>query len=302
MLEACTIFTLKDLCIYKVTTNLSTNSASATLKSKKLASEAAAAAAAAASQSAPVDPNNLLKDKQFFIEQQSYDKRPFIGSNFTEYNLPGDTIFAHFFFSEFYFPEDCNYPVPCPQIFAQISPMLINVDFLTLLWVNTLIFSLYREKLIVDQTKDSTSGNNLKPNRTSTNIQNLKDNEPVSEKPNLHCDTHLELITPKINLHIYPKKQMVNIVRDFVHRPCGIEIGFSRIVLSNVSLSNSSKLKNDKLKFQSVCERAYNLSSGLSKQQKIFKNIPKMANTDPNNNTNNDLASQISPMSRHLTI
>ena len=100
--------------------------------------------------------NELLETKKFFIEQQTYDKRPFFGSNFTEFNLPGDTLFMQFFFSDFYFPEDCNYPVPCSQIYSHLSPMIVNIDYLTLLWMNTLILSLYHEMLIVDQSKKDT--------------------------------------------------------------------------------------------------------------------------------------------------
>ena len=149
MLEACTILTLQDFYLYKVSTNLSNKGASNSIKSKRFAEAAPATATAAPSFS------ELLRTKQFFIEQQLFNKSAFFGSNFGEFNLPSDTLFAHFFISEFYFPEDCNYPVPSPQIFAHLSPALVNVDYLTLLWVNTLLLSLYHEKLIViDQDKD----------------------------------------------------------------------------------------------------------------------------------------------------
>jgi len=92
-------------------------------------------------------PNDLLKAQDYFIHQQMFNKRPFFSTNFAEFSLPPDTLFAQFFFSEFYFPDDCNYPVPCSQIFSHISPILINIDYLTLLWMNTLVLSLWNEKL-----------------------------------------------------------------------------------------------------------------------------------------------------------
>lgn len=130
---------------------MSNKAASALQKSKKFKED---------STPKPAEPsltfNELLDTKKFFIEQQTYDKRPFFGSNFAAFNLPSDTLFMHFFFSDFYFPEDCNYPVPCSQIFSHLSPMIVNIDYLTLLWMNTLILSLYHEMLIVDQSKKDT--------------------------------------------------------------------------------------------------------------------------------------------------
>jgi hypothetical protein len=156
LLEACTVFTLRDFCMYKVTTNLSTG------KSKQQNG--------ITMQQKTTTPNDTLKSETYFLDQQTFNhnqsqnkqQRAFISSNYAEFNLPSDTLLAQFFFSEFYFPDDqsCNYPLPAAQVFAQIAPIQINIDFLTLLWLNTLGFSLWREKLIVDQTDQSTHSQN----------------------------------------------------------------------------------------------------------------------------------------------
>lgn len=192
-------------------------------------------------------PNDLLKTADFFIHQQAFNKRPFFSTNFAEFNLPVDTLFAHFFFSEFYFPDDCNYPVPCSQIYSQISPVLINIDYLTLLWMNTLILSLWNEKLSVDKNRE---------------ISTQDDSKKKQTKLNLHCDTHLELLMPKITISIYShsKDQASDLKRQ-----SGIEIGFARISVSNkTNVSNDANLK-------SACSKVYSSSKELNSKQTKFK-------------------------------
>ena len=157
LLEACTVFTLKDFCMYKVTTNLSNKAASGSgLRAKKTSAqtpvhEESAVAAAATATANTTTPNDMIKSENYFIDQQMFNKKTFISSNYAEFNLPPESLFAQCFFSEFYLPEDANYPIPSAQIFIQVAPVLVNIDFLTLLWINTLMFSLYREKQIVDE-------------------------------------------------------------------------------------------------------------------------------------------------------
>ena len=203
LLEGCSIVTLRDLCIYKVTTNMSNSKANVTNKSKKNPQNVSTI-----EEENKTSHNEFLRTKQFFINQQLYNKRPFVSSNSSEFNLPSDTLLAHFFFSEFYFPEECNYPIPCPQLFAQFSPVLINIDFLTLLWINTLMLSLYREKLIVDQSKQNESNKINETNQRTNYLKQLKNNVPNMELPNFHCDTHLESIMPKLSLFIYPGEDL----------------------------------------------------------------------------------------------
>jgi len=136
-------------------------------------------------------PNDILKAKDYFIQQQMFNKRPFFSTNFAEFSLPADTLFAHFFFSEFYFPDDCNYPVPCSQIYSHISPILINIDYLTLLWMNTLGLSLWNEKLSVDKKKKSEFMSS-KEKRISNQAD--EPNQSKQTRLNLHCDTHGKFI------------------------------------------------------------------------------------------------------------
>ena len=243
----CTIITLKDFCVYKVTTNLSNS----TSKTKKFSTNDSKSNEKA---SEPLNPNDLLKTKNFFIEQQLFNVRPFISSNFVDFNIPNDTLFAHFFFSEFYFPESCNYPVPCPQFYANVSPVLINIDYLTLLWVNTVSLSIWREKLIVDEDNKSETNQIL-----YQRIQKLQksNNEEKKYRPNIHCDTCLDIVLPKINISIYSKTSEVD------SRPCGIEVGFAKISVRNQSNANSSE-------FKATSEKIYQMSKDLCKKHTKF--------------------------------
>ncbi len=236
LLESCTILTIKDFLIYKVTTNVTTQALNTSVKKKRNASVD------------PVDKVNvessdsflhdIFKTNQFFVKQQIYNKRPFLSSNYEDFNLPNDTLFGQFFFSEFYFVEDINFPIPSPQFFFQISPFLVNIDFLTLLWLNALSLSLWREKLIVDQ-------------KQTHKLQN-------DNKHSIHCDTYLEIIMPKATLSIYPNFKEIQINNIISKRPNGIEIGFARICVSNQNVTDTI-LDN----FKNTYNKAYSSSTSL---------------------------------------
>lgn len=250
LLESCSIFTLKDFSIYKVTTNVSNKQANmSSMRAKKFTQEKSI-----------TDPitydsiNDFLKMKNYFIEQQMFNMRPFLSSNSSEFNLPSETLFANCFISDFYFPENVNYPVPSQQVYVQISPILLNIDFLTLLWMNTLAFSLWREKLIVDE-KD-------KSDKTKTYSLT---------KNSLHIDTRLEVILPKVNLTIYPVKVDSNVsFRDqsLASRPSGIEVGMAKLVLTNITIGKTNSNFGD---FNSTSEIVYKLSSNLIEKNHNFK-------------------------------
>lgn len=171
-------------------------------------------------------PNDILARETYFIEQQLFDRRPFLTSNYAEFNLPpSETLFAQVIFSEFYFPDECNFPLPAPQLFVQCSPIVLNIDFLSLLWVNTLLFSLYREKLIIDESESN----------------NHASGEAGPPMP--HCDTFMELITPKLVLSIYPSQSVEYDSRTFLKRPCSIELGVARLFLTNNQAHSSTQSK-----------------------------------------------------------
>lgn len=250
LLEACTIVTLRDLCVYKVTTNMSDRTAN--VSAMKTTKKSADAKSTGAVPPPPLhSPNDTLAKETYFIEQQLFDRRPFLTSNYAEFNLPPEeTLFANIIFSEFYFPDECNFPLPSPQLFVQCSPIVLNIDFLSLLWVNTLLFSLYREKLIVDET-ELNKANTRTPSQQTPSSASSSSLLSSSGAPMQHCDTYIELITPKMVLSIYPTSSKIADYesKTFVKRPSSIEFGVSRLFLTNIQnhLSTSKRVKNLKL-------------------------------------------------------
>lgn len=286
LMETCTIVTLQDLCLFKVTTNMSDKSANTTSAKVKKATNQSDKKSETAP---PMDsPNDFLKKDTYFIEQQVFDKRPFLSSNYSEFNLPSETLFANIMFSEFYFPEDCNFPTPAPQIFVQLSPILVNVDFLTLLWVNTLLFSLWREKLVVDEATTKTTAIKSSVKSSTGKQQQRIEDEATPFVKNLHCDTYVELITPKIALSIYPTKKLdYENSNAFVKRPTSIEIGFARVCLTNASntacrsATLAGKLNAKKFStFKNTTEKCYDLMKSLKSKNGKFAQW----NTEPNAN------------------
>ncbi len=265
LLEACTVFTLKDFCLYKVTTNLSNKSAGASGMKTKRAQSTNAPDETTSQQQQTKTPNDMIKSEAYFVEQQMFNKKPFVSSNYAEFNLPAETLFAQCFFSEFYFPEDANYPLPAAQIFVQIAPLLVNVDFLTLLWINTLMFSLYREKQIVDELSSKNS-------KTSSNEKAPSLSIDQTSRFNLHCDTFFEVIMPKLSISVYPNDMRSFESAGFINRPSGIELGCSRVILSNQSLtkqSGNAKVEALRATSQKCADLARDLVQRNQKIQKV---------------------------------
>ena len=210
--------------------------------------------------------SELLRTKEFLIEQQTYDKRPFFTSNFDEFNIPSDSLFMHFFFCDFYFSEDCNYPVPSSQMFAHVAPILLNVDYLTLLWANTLLLSFNHEILIVEKLNERNPTKKAeKPAAVTNSNSHSSKNESSS---NLHVDINIEVLMSKMVLYILPHAS------ECPRNLSGIELGFSSICLTNSSLSASDA--NVRANLKGACSKVYESSKDLCrKQSKFFENSSK---------------------------
>ncbi len=170
----------------------------------------------------------------------------------------------HFFFSDFYFPEDCNYPVPCSQVYAYLSPMLINLDYLTLLWVNTLLLSLYHEKLIVDE--NLRVEDNSRKKVTCNSKSDAARTSNIQTRLNLHVDTYLEFLMPKLVLSIFPSKLEDNFGMSTLSR---IEVGLSRVCLTNTSLDSGGSERRADL--NDVCSKASKSVKNLCIKQNNFR-------------------------------
>ena len=153
----------------------------------------------------------------------------FLESNFGEFNLPSDTVLINVFLSEFYFPDEFNYPLPNIQIFSQISPIKLNVDYLTLLWANMLYLALSTEIIpLVNElnAKSSTANSSTSPHHQL-------------------FDASVECILPKLSLKLYNSSSYSSDIPKFLNILC------SSLKLTNLCVDQENDLNN-------LCKKIYN--------------------------------------------
>ncbi|GAB1600654.1 UHRF1-binding protein 1-like isoform X2 [Argonauta hians] len=83
-------------------------------------------------------------------------------------HLPQDMPILHMEFTEYYYPEGVNLPVPHANLYVLMNPVQLRVDYLTLLWVNYFVLQL---------------------------TKNLKEN---TDGPREHIDIKFEALMPKL--------------------------------------------------------------------------------------------------------
>ncbi|XP_061488313.1 bridge-like lipid transfer protein family member 3A [Rhineura floridana] len=59
-------------------------------------------------------------------------------------NLPDHTSAIHIEFTEYYFPDNPDFPVPCPNLYLQLNSLIFTLDTVSMLWVNLFCLDLYR--------------------------------------------------------------------------------------------------------------------------------------------------------------
>ncbi|XP_004674037.1 PREDICTED: UHRF1-binding protein 1 [Condylura cristata] len=60
------------------------------------------------------------------------------------HNLPTQASAIHIEFTEYYFPDNQELPVPCPNLYIQLNGLAFTVDPISLLWGNLFCLDLYR--------------------------------------------------------------------------------------------------------------------------------------------------------------
>ncbi|XP_014780319.1 bridge-like lipid transfer protein family member 3A isoform X2 [Octopus bimaculoides] len=83
-------------------------------------------------------------------------------------HLPQDMPILHMEFTEYYYPEGVNLPVPHANLYVLLNPVQLRVDYLTLLWLNYFVLQLSK---------------------------NLKEN---TDGPREHIDIKFEALMPKL--------------------------------------------------------------------------------------------------------
>nr|XP_013805901.1 PREDICTED: UHRF1-binding protein 1 [Apteryx mantelli mantelli] len=120
-------------------------------------------------------------------------------------NLPDQVSAIHIEFTEYYFPDNQDFPVPCPNLYAQLNGLMLTLDTASVLWINLFCLDLYRS---LEQFKA---------------IYKLED----SGKRDEHFDVRLDGFRLKLNIPVEKK------VTDHRDRPQALCIRMSEMTATN---------------------------------------------------------------------
>ncbi|XP_064634277.1 bridge-like lipid transfer protein family member 3B isoform X2 [Lineus longissimus] len=149
-----------------------------------------------------------LEDFTFFrvSTADSTRRKPkkFFASDKKQLFLPPEMSAVHIEFTDYYFPEGIDYPVPHSNIFGQINPIHLHLDYLTLIWIQSFAIKLFKSVTPLIETDN-----------------------PTTPVPVEHKDIRLEALMPRI---VLPAE---DIKPDEPERPQGLQIQVSKLVITN---------------------------------------------------------------------
>ncbi|XP_077190555.1 bridge-like lipid transfer protein family member 3A isoform X2 [Paroedura picta] len=119
--------------------------------------------------------------------------------------LPDQVSAIYMEFTEYYFPDNPFFPVPCPNLYLQLNGLIFTLDTMSMLWVNLFCLDLYRS---------------LQHFKAIYELEN-------SGKQNEHIDVRLDGFKLKLNIPV--EKKVIN-HRD---RPHCLSIRTSEMTATN---------------------------------------------------------------------
>ncbi len=129
----------------------------------------------------------------------------FLSSDKKQLLLPPEMSAIHLEFTDYYFPDGINFPVPHANLYIVVNPIRFNLDYITLVWLNAFFLSLAHH---VDL--------------------------PEQEGPKMHVDVRLDALMPRI---IFPAENQVLLQPD---RPGALQIQASQVMLTNCRIDGKS--------------------------------------------------------------
>nr|XP_060629091.1 bridge-like lipid transfer protein family member 3A isoform X2 [Anolis sagrei ordinatus] len=120
-------------------------------------------------------------------------------------NLPDETSAIHIEFTEYYLPDNPDFPVPCPNLYLQLHGLIFTLDTGSMLWVNLFCLDLYRS---------------LQHFKAIYNLEN-------SGKQDEHIDVRMDGFMLKLNIPVEKK------VMDHQDRPHCLSIRTSEMTATN---------------------------------------------------------------------
>ncbi|XP_047715361.1 bridge-like lipid transfer protein family member 3A [Prionailurus viverrinus] len=121
------------------------------------------------------------------------------------HNLPTQVSAIHIEFTEYYFPDNQELPVPCPNLYIQLNGLTFTVDPVSLLWGNLFCLDLYRS---LEQFKA---------------IYKLEDSSQKDE----HLDIRLDAFWLKVSFPLEKREQAG------LHRPQALVFSASGMTATN---------------------------------------------------------------------
>nr|XP_030726865.1 UHRF1-binding protein 1 isoform X1 [Globicephala melas] len=121
------------------------------------------------------------------------------------HNLPTQVSAIHIEFTEYYFPDNQELPVPCPNLYIQLNGLTFTMDPVSLLWGNLFCLDLYRS---LEQFKA---------------IYKLEDSSQKDE----HLDIRLDAFWLKVSFPLEKRE------RAGLHRPQALVFSASGVTATN---------------------------------------------------------------------
>ncbi|XP_021485761.1 bridge-like lipid transfer protein family member 3A [Meriones unguiculatus] len=121
------------------------------------------------------------------------------------HHLPPQVAAVHVQFTEYYFPDNQELPVPCPNLYVQLNGLAFTVDPVSLLWGNLFCLDLYRS---LEQFKA---------------IYKLEDSRQKDE----HLDIRLDAFSLKVSFPLERREQAK------LHRPQALVFSTSGVIATN---------------------------------------------------------------------
>ncbi|XP_023577998.1 UHRF1-binding protein 1 [Octodon degus] len=121
------------------------------------------------------------------------------------HSLPSQVSAIHVEFTEYYFPDNQELPVPCPNLYIQLNDLTFTVDPVSLLWGNLFCLDLYHS---LEQFKA---------------IYKLEDSRQKDE----HLDIRLDAFRLKVSFPLEKREQAK------LHRPQALVFSSSSMIATN---------------------------------------------------------------------
>ncbi|XP_077994707.1 bridge-like lipid transfer protein family member 3B [Glandiceps talaboti] len=169
----------------------------------------------------------ILKVEDFAIFAVSTEgskdvNKKFFYSDKAAFSLPDEMSSLYVEATSYYFPEGLEFPVPEPNMYCEVNPLRLDIDYITVLWINQFA-NLMASGVQMKSDTDSETGSS-----TGSTIGSDMD----------HVNIRVDALMPKI---VIPAEEEVT---GQPERPNALQVQFSQVILSNCRIGTSSSISD----------------------------------------------------------